>query len=391
MSFTHKEGTSHNHHKPIRYIYDIEKIRQIPQNEIQSFKEITSKYPLKVNSYYLNLINWNDPNDPIKRLVIPHKDELLDWGSIDCSNEKSNTVRNGVQHKYNSTVLFLVSETCASLCRYCFRKRLFLKGNKETNRNVEEGIKYIQDHPEVDNVFLTGGDTLMLSTRRLEYIIQQIRRIEHVKIIRIGTKMPAFNPYRILNDDALIKMFKKYSEPSRRIYMMCHFDHPNELTPQSKEAMRRVIDAGVICLNQNPIIRGVSDNPAVMKKLWQELTYMGVAQYYVFQNRPTLGNAPYSVPIVKAYTNIEKAKDECSGLAKRVKYVMSHTSGKVEVAGVDSRYIYLKYHRAGNAVDNHRFLICHRDNRAIWLDQLKPVKGFENKYYSDIIDSFRIN
>lgn len=365
--------------KHVRYISDIDKIRQLSPDERDTLREIAIKYPFRVNNYYLNLINWDDPNDPIRRLVIPHKDELLEWGALDCSNEKKNTVNNGVQHKYDSTVLFLVSESCASFCRYCFRKRLFLKGNKETIINIEEGLKYIRNHPEVDNVLLTGGDTLMLKTEKLDYIIGQIRRIKHIKIIRIGSKIPAFNPYRILNDDSLVEMLKNYSEPSRRIYLMCHFDHPKEITPQSREAIRRIVDAGIICLNQNPIIRGISDSPAVMKKLWKELTHMGVAQYYVFQNRPTLGNAPYAVPIVEAYRKIEKAKAECSGLAKRIKYVMSHSSGKVEVVGVDSKHIYLKYHQAAKDRDNQRFLICHRDDNATWLDQLKPVKGFENR------------
>ncbi len=380
-----------NSRKHVRYISDIDKIKQLSPDERDTLREIAIKYPFRVNSYYLNLINWDDPNDPIRRLVIPHRDELLEWGSLDCSNEKRNTVNSGVQHKYGSTVLFLVSESCASFCRYCFRKRLFLKGNKETTINIEEGLKYIRNHPEVDNVLLTGGDTLMLKTEKLDYIIGQIRRIKHIKVIRIGSKIPAYNPYRILNDDSLVEMLKKYSEPSRRIYLMCHFDHPKEITPQSREAIRRIIDAGIICLNQNPIIRGISDSPAVMKKLWKELTYMGVAQYYVFQNRPTIGNTPYAVPIVEAYRKIEKAKAECSGLAKRIKYVMSHSSGKIEIVGVDSKHIYLKYHQAAKHQDNQRLIICYRDNNAVWLDQLKPVKGFENRYYSEINDSFRIN
>jgi len=380
-----------NNNKRIKYITDIDKIKQLTPDEKNALRKVSSRYPLRVNNYYLNLINWDDPNDPIRRLVLPHKDELLEWGSLDCSNEKKNTVSNGVQHKYSSTVLLLVSEVCFSLCRYCFRKRLFLKGNKETTNSVEEGLQYIRNHPEVDNVLLTGGDPLTLTTEKLGYIIGQIRRIEHVKVIRIGSKMPSFNPYRILNDDSLVEMLKNYSEQSRRIYLICHFDHPHELTPQSREAVRRIIDAGIICLNQNPIIRGISDSPAVLKKLWKELTYMGVSQYYVFQNRPTIGNASYAVPIVEAYHKIEKAKAACSGLVKRVKYVMSHASGKVEVVGVDSKHIFLKYHQALKDQDTQRLLICQRDDNATWLDQLKPVKGFENKYYSEIIDSFRIN
>ena len=163
--------------------------------------------------------------------------------------------------------------------------------------------------------------------------------------------------------------------------MMCHYDHPVELTQESREAIKMIIDSGVICVNQNPIIRGISDDPKVMAELWNELSYMGVPQYYVFQGRPTAGNEPFEVPIVESFFKIEEAKKLCSGLAKRVKYAMSHESGKIEIMAVDDRHIYLKYHQAKNKKDEQRLLICHRDDNAFWLDQLKPIKGFENEHF----------
>lgn len=190
--------------------------------------------------------------------------------------------------------------------------------------------------------------------------------------------MPAYNPFRILDDKSLLNMFKKYSTLDKRIYLMCHFDHPNELTDFSRKAIFEIQKSGVICANQNPVIRGISDNPEVMAKLWNELSYIGVSQYYLFQGRPTTGNEPFVVPIVEAYFKIEEAKLKCSGLAKRVRYVMSHESGKVEVVGVDKRFIYMKYHRAKHSRNEGRFFICHRDDNAYWLDQLKPVDGIRH-------------
>lgn len=364
-----------------RMILNVNKVNDLSVEEKEQLKEVTKKYAFRATDYYLNLINWNDPKDPIRQLVIPNQSELSEWGRLDASNENKVTVRKGVQHKYGSTVLLLVNEVCASFCRYCFRKRLFMNGNDEVTYDIQQGIDYIAAHPEVNNVLLTGGDPLILKTPKLEKIIAQLRAIEHVRIIRIGTKMPAFNPFRILNDDTLCEMFKKYSLKDRRIYLMCHFDHPRELTDESKEAIAKVQEAGVICVNQNPIIRGISDNPETMIELWNELSYMGVPQYYVFQCRPTAGNEPYSIPIVEAYHKIEEAKKHCSGLSKRLKYAMSHESGKIEIMGVDHRHIYLKYHRAKHQKDEQRLLVCHRDDKAGWLDDLKPVDGYRNDFY----------
>jgi len=277
--------------------------------------------------------------------------------------------------------LLLVNEVCGAYCRYCFRKRLFMNDNDEVTYDISSGLEYIRNHPEVTNVLLTGGDPMILQTPKLEKIFASLREIDHLKIIRIGSKMPAFNPFRFTNDSGLIELFKKYSTPEKRIYMMCHYDHPRELTPESREAIAMLIESGVICVNQNPIIRGISDDPEVMAELWNELSYMGVPQYYVFQGRPTEGNEPFEVPIVEAYQKIEKAKKKCSGLSKRLKYAMSHESGKIEIIGVDERHIYLKYHRAKSARDEQRMIVCHRDDKAYWLDQLKPIHGYHNDYY----------
>ncbi|MEW6410869.1 MAG: KamA family radical SAM protein [Candidatus Zixiibacteriota bacterium] len=369
-----------------RLVLGIEKLPHLSDEEKAALKEVTGRYPFRASEYYLNLIDWNDPYDPIRRLIIPHLHELKAWGELDASKEKAVTVRKGVQHKYASTVLLLVNEVCASYCRYCFRKRLFMNDNDEATYDIEAGIDYIRHHPEVNNVLLTGGDPMILPTHRIEKILASLRHIEHVRIIRLGSKMTAFNPFRFLDDDHLMEVFRRYSLRDRRIYMMCHFDHPRELTEEAREAIDRLLRAGVICVNQNPIIRGISDDADTMAELWNELSYIGVPQYYVFQCRPTRGNEPYAIPIVEAYRKIEQAKRKCSGLAKRLKYGMSHESGKIEVAGVDYHHIYLKYHRAKHVVDEQRLVVCYRDDRAVWLDQLRPVEGYRNDYYRSTYD-----
>lgn len=365
----------------VKYITKIDDIPQLTDSEKQRLNRVLDSYVFRVNDYYLGLINWDDPDDPIRQLVIPREDELNEWGELDASDEKAITVAKGIQHKYASTALLLTTEVCGSFCRYCFRKRLFMNDNDEAHTDVSEGIEYIRQHTEINNVLLTGGDPMLLSSKRLEKILSALREIDHVKIIRVGTKMPAFNPFRFIDDPQLLEVLSKHSHSDRRIYFMCHFDHPVELTPECREAIKLIQNAGVICVNQNPIIRGISDSPDVMSRLWNELSYMGMPQYYVFQGRPTAGNEPYEVPLTEAYFAIEKAKRECSGVAKRLKYAMSHESGKIEIVGVDHRYIYLKYHRAKHNEDEQRMLVCHRDDKAYWLDQLKPVDGYRNDYY----------
>ena len=282
-----------------------------------------------------------------------------------------------MQHKYGDTVLLLCSQVCGGLCRYCFRKRLFLRGNDETSACVDEGIDYIAEHPEVTNVLLTGGDPLMLSTDRLVDILDRLRRIRHVRIIRIGSKMPAFYPWRILDDARLVDALRRFSTPESRLYLMAHFDHPRELTQPAVEAIDRVLRAGVVCVNQCPVVRGVNADAGVLAHLFRELSFVGCPQYYLFQGRPTAGDQPYEVPLVESYLLSEAAKRQVSGLAKRARLVMSHATGKIEMVGLDDRYIYLRYHRARDAEDLGRFFVRQRDDSAYWLDDLKTPDAEE--------------
>lgn len=357
----------------VKYVRDIDKIPNIPPHEREKLKRVAERYVFRANDYYLNLINWDDPNDPIKQLIIPRVEELNDWGKLDASNEAAVTVAQGVQHKYPHTVLLLCNEVCGAYCRYCFRKRLFMDENEEVTNDVSAGIKYIASNPNVSNVLLTGGDPLLMSTRRLTEIISALRDIEHVKIIRIGSKMPAFDPWRILNDQPLQELFKKHSTPRKRIYLMAHFDHPRELTDAAVDGIDCFIKCGVICVNQCPLIKGINDNPAILADMYRQLSWIGCPPYYLFQGRPTAGNEPYEVPIVQGWNIFREALRHGSGLARRARYVMSHETGKVEILGIDDAHIYLRYHRSKDESNRGKFMIYERDDNAYWLDQLKPV------------------
>lgn len=357
-----------------KYIRNIEQLRNIPREERERLVRVAERYVFRANDYYLGLINWDDPDDPIKRLIIPHEQELSDWGDLDPSNEAAVTVAHGVQHKYRDTVLLLCNEVCGAYCRYCFRKRLFMDENDEVTNDVSAGLRYIEEHREVTNVLLTGGDPLLMSTRRLTEIFDALRQIDHVRIIRIGTKLPAFDPWRVLDDPSLQALFRKASTPRRRVYLMAHFDHPRELTDAAIEGLACCIRNGLICVNQCPLVRGVNDHPRVLASLYRKLSYIGCTPYYLFQGRPTAGNEPYEIPIVKGWQIFQEALSLGSGLTRRPRFVMSHASGKVEILAVDDERMYMRYHRAMDPADDCRFMIFKRDDEAYWLDQLEPVE-----------------
>ena len=357
----------------VSYVQDVRRVEQISRDERESLAEVSERYAFRSNDYYLGLIDWSDPDDPIRRLIVPHEEELCDWGHLDASNEASNTVLPGVQHKYRDTALLLAVEACGGYCRYCFRKRLFMRDNHEVTRDLDVGIDYVEEHPEITDVLLTGGDPLLLSTERLGAILTRLREIPHVRQIRIGTKMPAFNPFRILDDPDLQQLIHDESGPGGRIYLMCHFDHPRELTEPAIEAVDRVVRLGAMALNQCPVVAGVNDRVEVMQELFETTASVGCPQYYVFQGRPTAGNEPYEVPIVRGWQIFSRARHSVSGLSRRSRFCISHETGKIEICGVDEKRIYARYHRAKDPADEDRFMVYKRDNEAFWLDQLEPV------------------
>lgn len=359
-----------------RYVTDVRKLTHIPQDERERLAEVTERFAFRSNEYYLSLIDWDDPADPLRKIAIPDPAELEEWGSLDASEESAFTVLPGMEHKYDQTALLLVSDHCAGYCRYCFRKRLFMKKGGEVVRDIAPDAAYIARHPEITNVLLSGGDPLFLSTPRLEELIRQVRAIDHVQIVRIGTKVPAFNPYRILDDPALPEIVRRYSTPEKRIYVVTQFNHPRELTGAAVKALDLLHRAGAVLANQTPLLRGINDDPAVLADLFRKLSWIGNAPYYLFQCRPTLGNRHFAVPLEEGYRIFEQAKQHCSGLAKRSTFAMSHATGKIAVAGLDEDQIYFKYHQAARAEDIGRFMVFRRNPRAVWFDDYtRPVKA----------------
>jgi len=369
----------------LRRIHDIFGLSAEQKDELA---EVAQMFPFQATEYYLSLIDWDDPDDPIRRIVIPDPSELdisPSEGAFDPCDEAANFVAPGVQHKYPHTALIVMTDVCGGLCRYCFRKRLFWEEAQEVRRDfdiampevahdVEPALDYIRSHREITNVLLTGGDPLSMPTEKLTYVLEELRDMDHIGMIRIGSRMPVYNPHRILDDPELLRAIKGVSTNQRRVYLVTHFDHPREITEEAVACVAMLINSGVPVLNQHPILAGVNDDVDVLVELYRDLTRIGVATYYMFITRPVLGNHLFQVPITRAFFLLDEAKKYLSGIEKRLRLVMSHASGKITIMAVDERFIYMKYHRARDAAKEGQLMVFHRDDEACWLEDLKPAR-----------------
>ena len=352
----------------------------LASRERDAMETVSDKFPFRSNEYYLSLIDWKDGHDPLRRIVIPDPSELHGGGCLDPSCEKDFTRKPGLQHKYAQTGLLLLTDVCGGICRFCFRKRLFMDTERETVKDVSAGIDYIREHKEITNVLLTGGDPLTLETCQLELILRRLREIDHVNIIRIGSKMLAYNPYRILNDKDLCPVLSRYSTPEKRIYLVAHYNHPRELTDVSIRAANELQKAGVIVVSQTPVLNGINSEPETFTDLFRKLSFAGISPYYIFQCRPSLGNSVFQVPVEQSYEIIQKSWHACSGLAKRARFVMSHATGKIEVVGKTAGQIFMRYHQAADPANIGKFMVFRSNPVARWFDDYRHIlTDFEPK------------
>ena len=339
--------------------------------EEKLLRKVVEIHPMSVTRYYMSLINRRDKKDPIKKMIIPSIEELDAAGTYDTSGEAKSTKAHGLQHKYGETALILATNRCAAYCRFCFRKRLVGLPNEEILSRFTDAMPYIRKHKEINNVLISGGDPLTLPTALVEKFLQELDKIKHLDFIRIGSRIPVTFPDRILMDKALPAMLKRYTSKARRLYVVTHFNHPNEITDKSVEAIDRLIDANIIVNNQTVLMKGVNDNADTLETLMKGLVRIGVNPYYVFQCRPVSRvKSHFQVPFVRGLRAVEGAKKKLDGHSKRFKYCMSHDSGKVEILGIEGDKIYLRHNQARYAKDRSRFFSRKINNQAGWLDEL---------------------
>jgi lysine 2,3-aminomutase len=280
--------------------------------EQQKLRLVTTKYPLAITPYYLSLIDPADPNDPIRMQAVPSFDEiaLAGIGSEDPLEERRDSVVPGLVHRYPDRVLMVLTDICPMLCRHCTRKREWCHGGwVRTAAQIEAMLDYIRNHKAVRDVVISGGDPLTLSTQHLESVISRLRRIEHVEIIRIGTRFPVVLPQRI--DDELCNMLSKYGP----IWLNTHFNHYRELTPEAAAACDKLVRSGVPVNNQSVLLRGINDSVAIQTKLCQGLLKIKVRPYYLFQCDEVEGAEHLRTPVETGLKIIEGMRGYTSGLA----------------------------------------------------------------------------
>jgi len=288
--------------------------RYIPltAEEQQKLRLVTIKYPLAITPYYLSLIDPADPNDPIRMQAVPSFDEiaLAGIGSEDPLEERRDSVVPGLVHRYPDRVLMVLTDICPMLCRHCTRKREWCHGGwVRTAAQIEAMLDYIRQHKAIRDVVISGGDPLTLSTPHLESVISRLRRIEHVEIIRIGTRFPVVLPQRI--DDELCNMLSKYGP----IWLNTHFNHYRELTPEAAAACDRLVRNGVPVNNQSVLLRGINDSVEIQTKLCQGLLKAKVRPYYLFQCDEVEGTEHLRTPVETGLKIIEGMRGYTSGLA----------------------------------------------------------------------------
>ena len=343
---------------------------KLTDEKTAKLKQIIERYPMSVPKYYLSLINKDDPDDPIKKLCIPSISETDMSGSFDTSGEADNTVVVGLQHKYKETGMLLSTSNCAMYCRHCFRKRLVGQNDDEVNKHFEDIISYIKDHKDMTNVLISGGDAFLNNNQKIENYLKELTKIEHLVFIRFGTRIPVVFPMRIYSDDEFLGILEHYSK-IKQIYVVTHFNHPNEITEESKKAIRELIKRGIILRNQTVLLKGVNDNAKTLEKLMKGLVGAGVVPYYVFQCRPVSGvKNQFQVPLMRGCRLIDEAKNNLSGIAKSFRYSMSHKSGKIEILGpMDEGIMVFKYHQSKDPKNSGKIFELEVSDKQAWLPE----------------------
>ncbi len=313
---THKDNWNNWRWQVKHCIRDLETFEQLLDIKLpfiirESFKKISKKFPMSITPYYLSLIDTDNlENDPIFKQCFPVINELdiQDDDMSDPLHEDEDSPVPGITHRYPDRVLFLVSNTCAMYCRHCTRKRrVGDKDNIPCKDEISQGIEYIRRNTQIRDVLLSGGDPFLLSTEYLDWILTELRSIDHIEVIRIGTRTPVVLPHRIT--DELVDMLKKHHP----LWINTHFNHSREITNSSKRALRKLADAGIPLGNQSVLLAGVNDCPRIMRSLVHKLVANRVRPYYLYQCDLSEGLTHFRTPVGKGIEILESLIGHTSG------------------------------------------------------------------------------
>lgn len=281
-------------------------------SEKENIGKVLEVFRMGITPYYASLMDPDNPNCPIRRQAVPTIAESLPGRAdmLDPLGEEGDSPVPGLTHRYPDRVLFLITDQCSMYCRHCTRRRF--AGQHDTGmswESIERGIDYIKKTPSVRDVLLSGGDALLLSDHKLEEVIRRLRAIPHVDVIRLGTRTPVVMPQRIT--DQFVAMLKKYHP----IWLNTHFNHPKEITLESKAACEKLVDAGIPVGNQSVLLRGVNDDAEIMKELVLGLVKIRVRPYYIYQCDLSMGIEHFRTKVAKGIEIMEALRGHISGYA----------------------------------------------------------------------------
>ena len=358
----------------IETLEDLKKYVTLTPEEEEGVKKTLQTLRMAITPYYISLIDPSNPDCPVRKQAVPTAKETYQSPAdlLDPLHEDEDSPVPGLTHRYPDRVLLLITDMCSMYCRHCTRRRF--AGQKDAESavdRIDRAIEYIAKTPQVRDVLLSGGDALMVSDERLEYIISRLRQIPHVEIVRIGSRTPVVCPQRIT--DNLVNMLKKYHP----IWLNTHFNHPQEVTKEATEACARLANSGIPLGNQTVLLRGVNDCVNTMKKLMHELVKMRVRPYYIYQCDLSMGIEHFRTPVSKGLEIIEGLRGHTSGYAVPTfvvdapggggktpvmpQYVVSQSPGRVVLRNFEG--VITTYTEPTDYVNNCNCKFCQEANK----------------------------
>jgi KamA family protein len=421
-----------------RQLDRIKPIRMLPEAQRFAMRVVANVLPFRVNQYVIDeLIDWdNIPDDPIYQLTFPQSGMLGDTdfnrmaAALKSSDKQAikttaNTIRAslnphpagqqilnvphlagdplaGIQHKYRETVLFFPSQgqVCHSYCTFCFRWAQFI-GDKALRFSAKEAQQlhhYLKQHKDITDLLITGGDPMVMKTHHLADYLEPLLKPElaHIQTVRIGTKSLTFWPHRYVHDsdaDDLLRLLEKLVKAGKHVALMAHFNHWRETdTNIAREAIRRVLDTGVVIRTQAPLLNHINNDPEIWSQMWKTQVQLGMVPYYMFMERDTGARRYFEVPLARAWNVYREAIQTVSGLGRTARGPsMSAGAGKVEVQGVtdigDEKVFVLRFIQARNPDWVQRPFFARYDEQVTWLDQLQPAMGEAKFFFQDEYDA----
>jgi len=417
----------------------IPQLASLPASEREAMRIVSAVLPFRVNNYVVEeLIDWTRvPDDPMYRLTFPHRDMLSEDDyrlveglvregapatAVQAAAQEIQKRLNphpagqvelnvpmlegrpvpGIQHKYAETVLFFPAQgqTCHAYCTYCFRWPQFvgLDDLKFASKEAGDLVRYVEAHPSVTSVLLTGGDPLVMRTALLRRYVEPLLALPQIASIRLGTKSMAYWPARFFDDpdaDDLLRLFDEVTAAGKNLAFMAHYSHPRELsTPAAERAMQRILSTGATVRCQAPLIRHVNDDARVWETMWRKQVRLGAIPYYMFIERDTGARHYFEVPLVRAYEIFRDAYSRVSGLARTARGPsMSALPGKVAIDGIPEilghKVLALRFLQARDPSWVGRPFFARYDARATWFDALRPAFDEPEFFFQPSLESMK--